>query len=145
MRIDSLFIGVLIFSLFAIVGANLHEAIGTNYDQNLSTTFYNDSSQETGKFAKIDEIFNKTEYEAKQKIIGSDSELAADQDPTEALIKGAYETIKTTPAVFGVVNDIIQQLALDMGIQPVIVGFLLVAFLFLFVFSLIFLILRFRQ
>jgi len=128
-------IGFLIFSLFVFGGSMMIADHIRNYnDVNMSTEDFD------GTFDYIDEVFDITE-DSKDVTLEGDT---SDTDSWESMTKGSYSAVRLVKGSFGLFNNISFTVANKLQIPPVFTKVAFIAFSISIVFSIVYMIFRFR-
>jgi len=137
MRPDSFIISLLIFSLFMVVGAGIWNDIISpeGYNLNLSTDEFKDVYNIT------DEIYDTTRDMQKKTI---DAEIKEDEEPWQSLVTGTYSSVRLIRNTFSLFGEIMNVMAREIGIPLIFVTAATTILLVSIIFSIIYLIFRFK-
>ena len=141
-KLEGILIGLLIFAGVITTFMTLATDFNTNYaSENLSIN--------TSKFAGtavIGDNIRSNITAVSHSMKGSTLEAdLSDNEVENLLFKGAYNTLLFIPRSFGLVGSVIKDIALQVGIDKVWIGIAITAFLIAVIFSIIYLIFRFRN
>ena len=144
MKLEQLFIGLLKFSLFMVGGALIFNDLHTTYELTSDVSVFNGTTGESSDsvFDVIKDI-NKTTSELQGKIITDDEGFSAIA-AVDALFGGAYTAVKLIGSSFSLVNAIIGQVSSTIGLPPFIGATIFIIMVLAVVFTIIYLMFRFK-
>lgn len=137
MELKNFMIGILLFSFFMVGGSFLFEGMVQSY--NLSVT-----SEDVGFNAThniINDMYKDTDL-MKNNSLKADVE--GENETTDSLIKGAYKAIKLVPNSVRLINVVIQDVAMEIGIPNFITTTFVTLIFIITTFGVIYLIFRFK-
>ena len=135
MRLDAFIISVLVFSLFIVVGFTIWYDVNSEYEINASTSDYEDVYNVTGEL-----------YDTARDMQGKtlDAEVEGTDQSWESLVKGTYSSVRLITGSFRVVGGMINAVARRIGVPEIFVQVAMTILLVSIVFSIIYLIFRFK-
>ena len=135
MRLDSFIISLLIFSLFMVVGSMMWYDVISEYELNITTDEFKDVYNIT------DEIYDTTRDMQKKTI---DAEIKEDEEPWQSLVTGTYSSVRLIRNTFSLFGEIMNVMAREIGIPLIFVYSATTILLVSIIFSIIYLIFRFK-
>ena len=136
-KFDSILIGFLVFSLFIIGGTFMMVDLNTNYGYdgvNISTEQY------VGVFNTTNQILEISETADKKAFQGDVSEI----ESADATIKGTYSVIRLASNTYELFWGVVTAVQKELGVPVVIITAAYAAFVLVMVFSLVYLVFRFK-
>lgn len=137
MQLDKFIIGILMFSLVIVGGFFVFEGISDSYDLDIDKydAGYNDTfdiSEEL--YGNVGEIKNATLY----------SEVEGGDQNWESLIKASYKSITLVPKSINLLFNMINEVAVHMGIPSWLLTFLFAIIMISVIFGIIYMIFRYK-
>lgn len=136
MELDKFLIGLLVFVAIVVGGVLIISNINENYDgimqNNISTNEFGDV------YNAADEIYNLSQ-DMSEDVLGGEVD---EDDTADSMFKGGYASLKLLSGSFGIVGDIINAIALTLGIGAFWVGLAMTALTISIIFGMIYLIFR---
>ena len=144
MKIDQLLIGLVMFSLFMVMGALIFNDIHTNYELDDDKTLFNGTTNKTDRNSIYNNIENisQTTEEMKNNTIGGTKITGI--TAVDQLFAGAYNTIKLIGNSFQLISQLIENIANEINAPPIFVTVIFVAVTLTIIFTIIALIFRFK-
>ena len=143
MRLDTLIIAMLIGSLFIVGSTQFFSSYVNNYDK---VGMVNGSTESlaanfSGVYDIIDASYNQSQ-DIKNQILGNDT---IDEDnPWDSLIKGSYSALKLISTSFNLIGEIANALADGLKVPRFIVTTIMTVLLVSILFSIIYMVFRFK-
>ena len=132
---DKVLIGFLILTLFIIGGTLMMVDLNNSYDDvNLSTEQYG------GVYNTTEDMFGIAEDADAKTFQGDISEDAS----WESMTKGSYSSVRLITGTYGLFKGVTEAVAEEVGVHPVIVKIAYIAFVLTIIFSVVYLIFRFK-
>lgn len=135
MELDKFLIGILVFTAIIVGGTLIIGDINTNYGftgTNIST------SEFSNVYDTTDDIYNLSQ-DMKDSVIGTEVEEDATED---SMFKGVYKTLRFIQNSFSLVGDIINAIAIEIGVPSFFITLALAALAISITFALIYIIFR---
>jgi hypothetical protein len=136
MELDKFLIGILVFTAVVVGGTLIIGNFNTNYDDvmqdSINTTDFGDVYDST------DEIYNLSQ-DMKDSMLGGEVD---EDDTSDSMFKGGYKTIRFIQSSFGLVGDIVNAIAVRIGIPSFFITLALAALTISIIFGLIYIIFR---
>lgn len=130
MRIDEFLVAFVVFSVIVVTGVLLIGDLNTNYNLDIDTSDFNET------YNTIDTMYNLSQ-DMKEKTIDAD---ISDEESWESMAKGSYSALRLTKDTFGLVGDIINQVAKQLGVPAYMVTFALTVVTIVLIFAIILLV-----
>lgn len=137
MDLDKFIIGLLVFTAIIIGGSFIIGDLNNNYafaGTNIST------NQFGSVYDTTNQIYNLS-MDMKQDVLGSTVSSGTTQDD---MFNGVYKAMRLIPQAFSLVGDIINAIALNVGIPSFFIGLGLAALSISIIFAIIYIIFRVR-
>lgn len=137
MKLDQFFIGILILSLMIVSGTFVFQGLINEYDINTTT----EEMGFTDVYDVSDELFSDVSA-VKNQTLRPDVEGADESE--DSLLKGGFQAIKLVPTSFNLVRNIINAVALNIGIPSYFITFIILFFMIAIIFAVLAFIFRTR-
>lgn len=135
LRLDKFLGGLLIFAGIFLVYLLVIQDINVNYDKNTSTEKFNST------YNILEDTYNITVGESND-VIGA--RIEGGEETSDSMLRGAFKAIRGVRNTFVLFGEIINVLALEIGIPSFLVTLGIGVLLIGIVWSIIFLIMRFQ-
>ncbi len=132
-KFEAILIGFVILTLYVFGGTLMMVDLNNNYDTNISTDKYDEVFNTSG------EMFDLAEAADNKAFQGDIAEV----ESADATIRGSYSVIRLISGVYGTFWAVINTVAEEIGIHPILVTAAYIAFVLTIVFSLVYLVFRF--
>ena len=139
MRLDQFILAVLSFCFAMTCSIMLYGNIIENYT--LNTTIDAEGANFSSVYQKVDEIYD-TSQDVKEEALGT--EIVGGATAWDSMITGGYKAIKLVYNSFDIVGDIIDAVIRELGLPPFVGTYAVMALLFTLLFSVMFMIFRFK-
>ena len=143
MRLDPFVIAILVFSTFIIGGTLIIGDFNDHYEEfgaNLSDENFDE------RYSKLSNLTGFSDDVKSEVLEGSSGELAESETEETSMIIGAYKGIKLVWGILGIPGDIVGDLLQeDFGINPIFGDLATIAFSIIILFSIIYLVMRYRN
>ena len=142
MQLDKFLIALLIFSAVVLTGVLMIGDINNSYNKtndNYSDTYFTNISNKSE--AILDSLYSVS-LDMKDDTLGADVE----EDSTEdSMFKGSFSAIRLVKDSFGLVGNVMTVLEDAIGVPKMFIGLTMTAISILVIFSLIYLVFRFKS
>lgn len=135
LRLDKFLGGLLIFAGIFLVSLLMIQDMNVNYDKNISTDKFNST------YNILEDTYNITVGESND-VIGA--RIEGGEETSDSMLRGAFKAIRGVRNTFVLFGEIINVLALEIGIPSFLVTLGIGVLLIGIVWSIIFLIMRFQ-
>ena len=138
MKLDSLLIAIAVFGMFTtagiifMFGQGTENGYFTNYNANISNANFNNMN------SKVRDVYNISD-QIKTDLMGQDITTTSNW---EGLTVGAYKTFQTMIGSFRLVGDIINNISLSIGINPIFSNFAMIILSISIIFAMIYMLFR---
>jgi len=136
MELDKFLIGLLVFTAIIVGGVLVIGNLNDNYsdvmDENINTSAFGDVYDTT------DDIYNLSQ-DMKGAVLGGEVDEEATED---SMFKGVYTTLRFVQSSFGLVGDIVNAIASEIGIPSFFITLALAALAISIIFGIIYIIFR---
>jgi len=144
MRIDQIIIGLLIFSAIFVTSSLLIVDVTKVYNTELDMSLLNTSDKNNDTaFNMVEEIENITES-GKDRMIGDNGSAIGENTAEDNLFTNAYRVLKLVGGMFGLMSRLINQIALSLHVPPFLVAAIYLIFVVSVIFTIVYLIFRFK-
>ena len=135
MRIDTLLIGIVVFSLVVFGGVYMIDDISDNYDKDLDTSDFNAS------YNKIDETYNLSK-DIKDDMF--ESEIQGTDQSWESSVKNSYSAIRRVKSSFSLIITVLDDVSRTIGIPRFVIVSAVTVLMIAIVFSFIYMVFHFQ-